>query len=215
MPLDEPQSTLYISLISGDLGLRSHLPRQSRTPIFVSLTVWDCWKLWWILCLLVSTFCPIPSFSFYAPNWQISWMWPENIVHVSRSVMPDSATPWGVAHQAPPSMGLSRQEYWSGLPFLLQGTFLTQWSNPGLLHCRWILYQLSYQGSPENIGFILIISLLLGSWLLKSWIFWLPSMSYKKNVYFVFLYGFSRSFQQETWSAVSYFIIVRSRISFL
>ena len=27
------------------------------------------------------------------------------------------ATPWAVAHQAPPSMGFSRQEYWSGLPF--------------------------------------------------------------------------------------------------
>ena len=30
-------------------------------------------------------------------------------------------------------------------PFL-QGIFLTQESNQGLLHCRWILYQLSYQG---------------------------------------------------------------------
>ena len=30
---------------------------------------------------------------------------------------------------------------------LLQGIFLTQESNQGLLHCRWILYQLSYQGS--------------------------------------------------------------------
>ena len=27
------------------------------------------------------------------------------------------ATPWTVAHQAPLSMGFSRQEYWSGLPF--------------------------------------------------------------------------------------------------
>ena len=27
------------------------------------------------------------------------------------------ATPWTVAHQAPPSMGFSRQEQWSGLPF--------------------------------------------------------------------------------------------------
>ena len=27
------------------------------------------------------------------------------------------ATPWTAAHQAPPSMGFSRQEYWSGLPF--------------------------------------------------------------------------------------------------
>ena len=27
------------------------------------------------------------------------------------------STPWTAAHQAPPSMGFSRQEYWSGLPF--------------------------------------------------------------------------------------------------
>ena len=27
------------------------------------------------------------------------------------------ATLWTVAHQPPPSMGFSRQEYWSGLPF--------------------------------------------------------------------------------------------------
>ena len=26
-------------------------------------------------------------------------------------------TPWSVAYQAPPSMGFSKQEYWSGLPF--------------------------------------------------------------------------------------------------
>ena len=32
------------------------------------------------------------------------------------SVKSDSATPSTVAHQAPLSMGLSRQEYWSGLP---------------------------------------------------------------------------------------------------
>ena len=88
------------------------------------------------------------------------------------------------ARQAPLSMGLSRQEYWSGLPCpssgdlpnrgieprsptsqadslpseppgkpkntgvgslsLLQGIFLTKESNRGLLHCRRILYQLSY-----------------------------------------------------------------------
>ena len=31
---------------------------------------------------------------------------------------------------------------------LLQGIFPTQESTQGLLHCRWILYQLSYMGSP-------------------------------------------------------------------
>ena len=30
---------------------------------------------------------------------------------------PTFQTPWTAAHQAPPSMGVSRQEYWSGLPF--------------------------------------------------------------------------------------------------
>ena len=35
-----------------------------------------------------------------------------------------------------------------GCYVLLQGC-PTQGSNPGLLHCRWILYQLSYQGSPS------------------------------------------------------------------
>ena len=30
---------------------------------------------------------------------------------------PTLCDPWTVTHQAPPSMGFSRQEYWSGLPF--------------------------------------------------------------------------------------------------
>ena len=34
---------------------------------------------------------------------------------------------------------------------LLQGIFPTQGSNPGLLHCRWILYQLSLKGSPKTV----------------------------------------------------------------
>ena len=38
------------------------------------------------------------------------------------------ATPWTVAHQAPLSMGLSRQEYWSGLPFPSPGDL----PNPGI-----------------------------------------------------------------------------------
>ena len=57
------------------------------------------------------------------------------------------ATLWTVAYQAPLSMRFPRQEYWSGLPYPPPGE--TQGSNPGLLHCRWILYQLSHQGSIE------------------------------------------------------------------
>ena len=40
----------------------------------------------------------------------------------------------------------SKPEYWSRLS-LLQGIFPTQGSNPGLPHCRWILYQLRQKGS--------------------------------------------------------------------
>ena len=58
--------------------------------------------------------------------------------------------PWTVAHQAPLSMRFSRQGYQSGLRFLLQGIFPSQGLNPGLLHCRWILYGLSYPGSPKG-----------------------------------------------------------------
>ena len=35
-------------------------------------------------------------------------------------------TPKTIALQVPLSMGFPRQEYWSGLPFFLQGIFLTQ-----------------------------------------------------------------------------------------
>ena len=90
------------------------------------------------------------------------------------------ATPWTVAYQAPPSVGFSRQESWSRLPFpspgdlpnpgigllrpwdslgkstgvgccfLLQEIYPTQGSNPGFPHCRQTLYHLSHQGSSSR-----------------------------------------------------------------
>ena len=40
-------------------------------------------------------------------------------------------TSWTVAHQAPPSMGFSRQEYWSGLPFPSPGDLPDPGIKPG------------------------------------------------------------------------------------
>ena len=37
---------------------------------------------------------------------------------------------------------------------LLQGIFPTLGSNPGLPHCRWILYQLSHKGSPRILEWV-------------------------------------------------------------
>ena len=44
------------------------------------------------------------------------------------------ATLWTVAHQAPLSMGFSRQVYWSGLPCPPPGIFSMQGLNLRLLH---------------------------------------------------------------------------------
>ena len=59
-----------------------------------------------------------------------------------------------------------------GCHFLLQKIFSTQESNPGLLHCRQILYQLSYEGSPyyvpSNNGEIKIKVILVILSLVKS-----------------------------------------------
>ena len=54
------------------------------------------------------------------------------------------ATPWTVACQAPLSMGFSRQEYWSGLPFLPPGDLPYPEIEPASLTSicigRWVLY---------------------------------------------------------------------------
>ena len=66
------------------------------------------------------------------------------------SVTSDSfATPWTVTNQAPLSMEFSRQEYWRGCHFLLQGIFLTQGSDPRLL---WILHWQVDSLPAEQLG---------------------------------------------------------------
>ena len=65
-----------------------------------------------------------------------------------RSVMSDSATPWTSPWNSP------SQNTGVGSLSLLQGIFPTQESNPGLLHCRWILFQLSHKGSPKILEWV-------------------------------------------------------------
>ena len=81
---------------------------------------------------------------------------PRDILHAACEVKRKSqswvqlfGTPWTIQ-----SMEFSRPEYWSGYPSLLQGIFQTQGSNPGLPHCRQILYQLSYKGSPRILEWV-------------------------------------------------------------
>ena len=43
-----------------------------------------------------------------------AWKWKVKVKSLSRAQL--LVTPWTAAYQAPPSMGFSRQEYWSGVP---------------------------------------------------------------------------------------------------
>ena len=68
----------------------------------------------------------------------------------SRSVTSDSLQPHGL-YSPWNSPG---QNTGVGSRSLLQGIFPTQGSNPGLLHCRRVLYQLSHQVSPRILEWV-------------------------------------------------------------
>ena len=59
-------------------------------------------------------------------------------------------TRWTVAYQAPPSMGFSKQEYWSGLPFPSPGNLPDPVSNPGLPHSRQKTSEKNVRSKPEG-----------------------------------------------------------------
>ena len=78
---------------------------------------------------------PIPgilqarTLEWVAISFSNAWKWKVKVKSLSRVWL--FATPWTSAYQAPPSMGFSRQEYWSGVPSpslikVSLGTQLTQ-----------------------------------------------------------------------------------------
>ena len=78
-------------------------------------------------------------------------LWSNSHIHTSEMKLLSHVllfvTPWTVAYQASPYMGFSRQEYWSGSPLPSPGDLPNpEVKNPGLLHCRQILYPLHHQG---------------------------------------------------------------------
>ena len=70
-------------------------------------------------------------------------------VKVVQSCLTDSLRPHGYSPWN--SLG---QNTGVGSLSLLQRILPTQGSNPGLLHCRWILYQLSHKGSPRILDWV-------------------------------------------------------------
>ena len=115
---------------------------------------------------------PVPgilqaTLEWVAISFSNAWKWKVKVKSFSRVRL--LATPWTAAHQAPPSMGCPAlcdpmdcslpgssvhedspgKSTGVGCHALLQRILPTQGSNPGLPHCRPVLYQLSHQGSPS------------------------------------------------------------------
>ena len=88
---------------------------------------------------------------------------------VTKVVSNSFATLRTVTHQAPLSMEFSKQEYWTGCHFLLQGTFPTQGSHPRLLHRQAGSLPLSRQGRPVFLDTIIYKTKLWVHFLWKSY----------------------------------------------
>ena len=91
--------------------------------------------------------------SFSLKSILCKWKQPISILEKvkvkSRSRVRLFATPRSVSYQAPLSIGFSRQDYWSVLPFPSPGDLPDPGIDLGLPHCRQTLYHLSHQGSPS------------------------------------------------------------------
>ena len=73
-----------------------------------------------MLCIhLMFLLCAI--WLFFKLNFHSSFPLKVKVKSLSRVQL--FATPWTVANQTPPSMGFSRQEYWSGLPYMLKSKY--------------------------------------------------------------------------------------------
>ena len=82
--------------------------------------------------------------------------------------MADSSTLWTVAHKTVCLWDSPGKNTGVGTHSLLQGIFPAQEYNPGLLHCRQILYNLSHQGSPRILEWVCCLSLLQGVFLTQE-----------------------------------------------
>ena len=75
---------------------------------------------------------------------------------LSDSVTSHSVALWSADHQGPLSMAFPRQEHWRGLPFLPQGIFLNQGSNPHLLCILCEVFTTEPPGKPSTSSWLML-----------------------------------------------------------
>ena len=79
------------------------------------------------------------TLEWVAISFSNAWKWKVKAKSLSRVRL--LVTPWTAAHQAPPSMGFSRQKYWSGVPLPSPNSALYWWSKEDPFLSLWaILY---------------------------------------------------------------------------
>ena len=72
------------------------------------------------------------TLEWVAISFSNAWKWKVKVKSLSRVRLP--VTPWAAAYQAPPPMGFSRQEYWSGVPLPSLQRHTTKHNISFLLH---------------------------------------------------------------------------------
>ena len=135
-PQEDDRCARFIQAVSGMAGIWSQVsltwlypwPQNQKMHAYVSSSVkWAAAAKLLQLCL---TLCnpidgsppgsPVPgilqarTLEWVAIAFSNAWKWKVKVKSLSRVRL--FTTPWTAAYQAPPPMGFSRQEYWSGLP---------------------------------------------------------------------------------------------------
>ena len=137
--LKTASGTIIISLLCNYyVGIKKY---KEEILLYFKFGTWEVTRIIWSLLWMISqyaakslqscpTLCdpidgsppgsPIPgilqarTLEWVAISFSNAWKWKVKMKSLSRVRL--FTTPWTAAYQAPPSMGFSRQEYWSGVP---------------------------------------------------------------------------------------------------
>ena len=117
----QPRDQTHISFVylHWQVGSLPLVPPGKPTRRYAATSLQSCPTLWDPIDSSPPG-SPIPgilqarTLEWAAISFSNAWKWKVKVKSLSR-VRP-SGTPWTAAFQAPPSMGFSRQEYWSGVP---------------------------------------------------------------------------------------------------
>ena len=112
--------------------------------------------------------CQARTLEWVAISFSNVWKWKVKVKLLSRVRL--LAIPWTAAYQAPPSMGFSRQEYWSGMPLLLH-------DQPRQHITKQRHYFVNKGTSSQSYGFSSSHGWMWElnyqeSWAVKNWCFW-------------------------------------------